>query len=232
MMMMRFSQILSLLLLSLSHASGESTFVREGLRIVSEANRNTATIFGEEKTHIGRIEASDVSEAPSISPSLAPSVGPSVKGDANNDQVESTAPSVTTGAGDGTDATQSPSISPTLSLAPSTTLSLAPSTSPSVAKSAKPTSQPSKETVPNSNNNGNGSPKDDEEGNSPQYFRTMIYLVSSAAVAFALFKFVQHKRRERLMNERELVIADSNYSYNSNGHLQEFFNDDDEMEII
>ena len=225
--------------MSLSHASaGENTLVQKGLRKVSEAN--TATIFGGEKTQVARIEASDVSEAPSVSPSLAPSVGPSAKGDANND-LESAAPSpsITTGAGDGTDATEAPSISPTLSMAPSTTMSAAPSTtmsaapstSPSVAKSAKPTSQPSKETVPNSNN-GNGSPKDDEEGNSPQYFRTIAYLVSSAAVAFALFKFVQHKRRERLMKERELVIADSNYSYNTNGHLQEFFNDDEENEII
>jgi len=228
---MRIIQKFSLLLLSLSHASGENTLAnKQGLRKVSEAT--TATIFGGEKIPVARMEETNVaSEAPSISPSLAPSVGPSAKGDLESAS-PSHSPSITGGVGaeDGTDPSQAPSISPTLSVSPSTTLSVAPSASPSVAKgAAKTTSQPSQgqslapslsKMLPNGKNVNGAAPK--EQGKSPKTGKMITYVLSFAAVALILLKFVQYNRKKRLMKERELVMADAN-SFSTDGHLHELF---------
>jgi hypothetical protein len=76
--------------------------------------------------------------------------------------------------------------------------------------------------VPNSNSKNGGAPKGGQE-KPKQTGRTILYLCLSGSFAFGIVKFVQYRKKVGLTREREIVMADPNFS--TRGHLQEFDNE-------
>jgi len=108
-------------------------------------------------------------------------------------------------------------VAPSTSKVVSTVISSSPSVITSSSSSVKDDPNPN-------SGSGYGAPggEESEQRSKKKRMNPLAFIALAGAMAFGGAKFLQYRRREIMLREREIVCADANHP-----HLNEFFNDND-----
>jgi len=198
-------------------------------RLITEANASSLTdLFNGINDTVQNSNSTELEKLEQIAAMLE-NATPGVETD-TIDTDTTAGPSMSANPSSAPTTSKSPSISPSPSVAPSTSpvVSTVTSSSPSVV-SVVTSSSPSVKDDPNPNNgSGYGAPggEESDQGSKKRRMNPLAFIALAGAMAFGGAKFLQYRRRERMLKEREIVNASASADGN-HPHLNELYYDND-----